>query len=220
MTPTLALIGKDPAAGSAKTRIAATLGAEAARAIAEALVLDSAAALVATAPAGARLVFFHDPPDAGPSLRALGLPARYDLVAQPSGSLGDRLAHLSGQELAAGACACVIAAIDSPFVIDPTIHAVLPSRPGEIVLGPCEDGGYWAVGLDAPAPEIFAVEMSTDDVLAETVARGEALGRPVRLLPPMPDVDREEDLERLAATGLLARAPRTALAWTRVLARS
>ncbi len=114
----------------------------------------------------------------------------------------------------------MIAAIDSPFVLDPAISACLPTTPGEIVLGPCEDGGYWAVGLDAPAPAIFAVEMSTDDVLAETVARGEALGRPVRLLPPMPDIDHAADLERAAARGLLTRAPRTALAWERASARS
>ncbi len=220
MTPTLALIGKDPAAGRAKTRIAASLGAESARLVAEALVLDSAWALAATAPADARLVFYHDPPDAGRSLRALGVPPRFALVPQPAGTLGERLAQLSARELGAGASACVIAAIDSPFVLDPAIHDCLPALAGEIVLAPCLDGGYWAVGLDAPAAEIFAVEMSTGDVLAETVARGASLGRPVRLLEPMPDIDRAEDLDRVAATGLLARAPRTAMAWTRILARA
>ena len=179
-------------------------------------MLDSADALVSAAPRNARLVIFHDPPKAKTSLRRLGVSRQYAFVAQPTGTLGDRLAFLSAQELAQGASACVIAATDSPFVLDPFVLHCLPASPEEIVLAPCLDGGYWAVGLARPAPAIFDVEMSTADVLGETVRRGRSLGRPVRLLEPMLDIDHPGDLERAEATGLLARSPRTERAWAQL----
>ncbi|HEY3613364.1 MAG TPA: DUF2064 domain-containing protein [Gaiellales bacterium] len=211
MTVTLALIAKEPGVVRAKTRLAATLGDEAAERFALALLLDSVAALAAAAPLAARLVLAHDPPDAAPRLRALGVPARFDCVAQGHGTLGDRLARLMADELAGGATACVIAATDSPFALG-AIADCVPRRRDEIVLAPCRDGGYWAVGAARTAP-IFAVPMSTDDVLEETIAAAVACGCTVRLLPPTLDIDTECDLEAAAAENLLMHAPRTAAEW-------
>ena len=215
MTVTLALIAKEPASGRAKTRLAATLGARHARALAEAMLLDSAEALDRTAPPNFRIVLYHDPPDAAPRLRSLGVPERFAMVPQVDGTLGDRLGHLAGAETGNGASACVIAAADSPFAIDTAILDCIPRTPQEVVLAPCEDGGYWAVGLSRPAP-IFDVTMSTADVVAATVARARSASRPVRLLPPSLDIDVEADLEEAAGRGLLADAPRTAAAWARI----
>ena len=213
MTVTLALIAKEPGAARAKTRLAATLGEPAAERLARALLLDSVAALAAAAPRAARLVLAHDPPDAEPRLRALGVPPRFDCVPQGPGTLGDRLERLLGSELERGATACVIAAADSPFALG-SIGECVPRQRDEIVLAPCRDGGYWAVGAARPAP-IFAVPMSTDDVLAETIALAEGAGFRVRLLPSTLDIDTESDLEAAAAEDLLARAPRTAAEWQR-----
>jgi glycosyltransferase A (GT-A) superfamily protein (DUF2064 family) len=214
MTITIALIAKEPVAGHAKTRLAATLGEEAAADVARALLLDSAAALEAAAPPNARLVLAHDPPDAASRLLALGVSRRFACVAQGSGTLGDRLDGLMASELARGASACVIAASDAPFALA-WIGECVPRRGDEVVLAPCLDGGYWAVGL-ARRAALFGLPMSTDDVLDDTIRVAAAAGLAVRLLEPTLDIDVAADLEAAAARGLLDRAPRTAAAWARL----
>ena len=70
----------------------------------------------------------------------------------------------------------------------------------DVVVGPCEDGGYYLIGLRAPAPALFAdMPWSTAAVTEETLARARRLGLRLRLLPSWFDVDRGEDLARLRA---------------------
>ena len=211
MTSTFALIAKEPASGRAKTRLARVLGPARAVELAEAMLLDAADSLAAAAPVDARLVLYHDPPDAAERLRGLGLPARYRLVGQPPGSLGTRLAALAAAELARGATACVIAATDSPFALR-DVQDCVPTSRDEVVLAPCADGGYWAIGLARPS-RLTDVPMPAPDVLGATMARARDDGFRVRLLPATLDLDEVADLERADADGLLARAPRTAAAW-------
>lgn len=215
MSVSFALIAKEPAAGRAKTRLAATVGRAAAREIAEAMLLDSATALAAVAPADAHLVLYHDPPDAAGRLADLGLPERFVFRAQTGGSLGDRLEDIVRSELAAGASACVVAATDSPFAVGALVLECVPRYRDEVVLAPCEDGGYWAVGI-ARTARIFDVEMSTTDVLAATAVRVRAARRRLRLLAPTLDIDVEADLRKASRQGVLDRAPRTAAAWAGV----
>lgn len=215
MTVTFALIVKEPASGRAKTRLAATLGVHSAMDLAEAMLLDSAEALDRAAPPLSRLVVYHDPPDAAGRIRSLGIPERFVMVPQVDGTLGQRLAHLVGAELQSGASACVIAAADSPFALTPAILDCVPRTGDEVVLAPCEDGGYWAVGLSRRAP-IFDVPMSTADVVQATITSAHLAGRPVRLLPASLDIDVESDLERAARDGLLEGTPRTAATWAAI----
>jgi glycosyltransferase A (GT-A) superfamily protein (DUF2064 family) len=70
----------------------------------------------------------------------------------------------------------------------------------DVVVGPCEDGGYYLIGLRVPAPALFAdMPWSTSRVTEETLARARRLGLHVALLPSWFDVDRGEDLARLRA---------------------
>jgi glycosyltransferase A (GT-A) superfamily protein (DUF2064 family) len=89
--------------------------------------------------------------------------------------------------------------------------AALGTGVADLVLGPAEDGGYYLIGLRAPAPRLFSgVAWGTSRVLAETLARAGTLRS--RLLPACFDVDEPDDLARLAS--VLARGdvhhPRTA----------
>jgi glycosyltransferase A (GT-A) superfamily protein (DUF2064 family) len=146
-----------------------------------------------------------------PRLLDLGVPARFESIAQPPGGLGHRLQHVTTALLARGHERCAVVAADSPHGVVRAIEATRSIEPDEVVLGPCEDGGYWAVGLSAPAP-IFDVPMSTPDVLEETIARARALGLRVRLLAPLLDFDVWDDLLAAELRGLLAAAPRTRIA--------
>jgi glycosyltransferase A (GT-A) superfamily protein (DUF2064 family) len=93
----------------------------------------------------------------------------------------------------------------------------------DVVVGPCEDGGYYLIGLRAPAPALFRdMPWSTEAVTEETLARARALRLRLALLPTWFDVDRGEDLARLRAPAPpeAFRPPRTLafLAAGRVLA--
>jgi len=69
----------------------------------------------------------------------------------------------------------------------------------DVVLGPSDDGGYYAIGLKAPHPYVFDVEMSTPTVSRDTIRQAEQNGLHVALLPEWYDVDTPTDLQRLRA---------------------
>jgi glycosyltransferase A (GT-A) superfamily protein (DUF2064 family) len=68
----------------------------------------------------------------------------------------------------------------------------------DVVLGPCEDGGYYLIGLKRPQPRLLRdVQMSTPYVVRDTLALAEQLGLQVGLLPTWYDVDTAAELDRL-----------------------
>ena len=215
MKRALVLIAKEPGGGNAKTRLAGAFGREGSAALAEAMLLDSCERLVEIAPADCDLIVYHDPPDAAERLAALGIDARFTYLAQCTGTLGDRLAH-AADELADYDGISIIAA-DAPHALGDVLDT-LPRTPDEITLAPCDDGGYWAVGLARPAP-IFAITMSTEDVLSETIAAAEAAARPVRLVPSALDLDLPDDLSAAETRAVLSEAPRTRETWLRLRER-
>jgi rSAM/selenodomain-associated transferase 1 len=67
-----------------------------------------------------------------------------------------------------------------------------------VVLGPAEDGGYYAIGMKAPHIHLFRdIAWSTDNVAEETRARARALGLSVVELDTWYDVDDAAGLRRL-----------------------
>lgn len=75
----------------------------------------------------------------------------------------------------------------------------------DVVLGPCDDGGYWCVAMRDPHDIFAGVAMSTPQVLAHTLERVRALGLRYELLPTTFDIDELPDLDRLRAE--IARDP-------------
>jgi hypothetical protein len=89
----------------------------------------------------------------------------------------------------------------------------------DVVLGPCEDGGYYLIGLSRPAPRLLReVRMSTPHVLADTLELADEEGLEVALLPAWYDVDDAGSLARLAAD--LAGAPPELARHTRAMLQS
>jgi glycosyltransferase A (GT-A) superfamily protein (DUF2064 family) len=85
-----------------------------------------------------------------------------------------------------------------------------------VVLGPCDDGGYYLIGLKRPQPRLLReVQMSTPFVMRDTLALADSLGLRVALLPPWYDVDTMTELERLRAE--LAEADQHTAIHTRAL---
>jgi len=67
-----------------------------------------------------------------------------------------------------------------------------------VVLGPCDDGGYYLIGIKKPASRLLReVQMSTATVTADTLAIAKEEGLSVSLLPTWYDVDDGASLIRL-----------------------
>jgi hypothetical protein len=76
----------------------------------------------------------------------------------------------------------------------------------DAVLGPAEDGGYYAIGCRQPHPRMFeGVPWSSEETFARTEKSLRALGQSIHKLPPWYDVDTPADLRRLAAEASLPR---------------
>jgi rSAM/selenodomain-associated transferase 1 len=203
----LVVFAKAPEPGRVKTRLCPPLTPAQAAELYRCLLEDAfAESAEAAAPLGLEPVVAADPAAAGPALAALA-PRGFRAVAQSGPDLGARMTHVLRQAAAAGAAGLLMRGSDSPALDRATLQeawAALTEH--DVVLVPDPDGGYGLVGLGAralargaPAPGLFDHPMSTPTVLVETVARADCLGLAVRRLAPGFDIDRHEDLRRLAA---------------------
>jgi rSAM/selenodomain-associated transferase 1 len=208
-TPTLVVFAREPIAGQVKTRLARTIGHEAALALHLAFVEDACA--LARAAERRLLAVAGDP--AHPDLVRLAEQYGLERVAQPEGDLGERMATV----LSVRAPACIIGS-DAPTLSRAHLEAALAAlATHEVVLGPATDGGYWLIGLREPRPELFsAMPWSTSSVMSETLRR--LSGVPTAILPFHYDVDDEEGLAMLRAH-LLHLPDEVAPATRRALAR-
>jgi rSAM/selenodomain-associated transferase 1 len=210
----LAVMAKAPAPGAVKTRLCPPLTAPQAAALARCFLQDRVEQVGRVA--GARPLVAFAPPDAEAAVAAL-LPPGVRLVPQAGADLGARMDRLLSGLLAEGHAGAVALGTDTPTLPTAFVEAAcaaLRARAADLVLGPAEDGGYYLVGVAAPAPALFAaMPWGTSAVLAETLARAGRLGLRLHLLPPWFDVDRGEDLARLRAErrgpGPAHRPPRT-----------
>jgi rSAM/selenodomain-associated transferase 1 len=205
-------MAKVPAAGHVKTRLCPPLAPAEAAQLARCFLLDRIDQL-RDAGAGDALVAFA-PPQGEAAMRAL-VPAGIRLVPQAGTDLGARLDRVLTDLLAEGYAGAVAIDADSPTL--PTAYVsraceALATGAADVVVGPCEDGGYYLIGLRRPAPGLFAdIPWSTSAVTRETLDRARRAGLRVTLLPTWFDVDRGPDLARLqaAADPEAFRPPRT-----------
>lgn len=199
--PALLVIAKAPLPGRAKTRLCPPLSPAQAAALAEAALTDTLEAVLA-APAARRVLVLDGEPGAW-------LPPGIEVIPQRPLSFAGRLA---GAFADAGGPALLIG-MDTPQVTG-TLLADSLRRLGEpdtdAVLGHCDDGGYWAIGLRRPDRRIFeGVPMSSPQTGARQQRRLEQLGLRTGLLAVLRDVDRFEDavaVARQAPAGRFARA--------------
>jgi uncharacterized protein len=192
------LLLKAPRPGFVKTRLAASLGAGRATALYRALVERQIRAV----PADWTLHVAYAPAEAGEEMAAwlnsvAGRPIGWS--PQPPGDLGARLVAAVRAAFAGGAQRVVLLGGDCPTLTVTHLreagHALATH---DVTIAPARDGGYVLLGLAREAPGLFAgISWSTATVLEETVARAQALGLTVRLLPEHEDLDDQESYHRL-----------------------
>ncbi|MCO5197089.1 MAG: TIGR04282 family arsenosugar biosynthesis glycosyltransferase [Anaerolineae bacterium] len=125
------------------------------------------------------------------------------LIPQVGNTLGERLAFVLTRLLDAGFEHVAAMNSDSPnlpqrFLAEAFLLLGEPDT--DVVLGPCDDGGYYLIGWNRPNPRLVRdVTMSTPHVLQDTLALAAADNLHVRLLPSWYDVDSAAELLRLRA---------------------
>jgi len=197
----LAAIGimcKAPRPGRAKTRLAATIGVEAAAKLSACFLRDVAAAIEAV-PEGlaCRGYGVYAPAGAEPELRAI-LPPSFGLLLQADAEFGNVLHGAAHDLLAVGHDCVALVNSDSP-TLPPTVLAQAVEalrRPGDrMVLGPASDGGYYLIGLKAPHRHLFTnIPWGTDAVATLTLERALQIGLETMMLPSWYDIDDAETL--------------------------
>jgi len=193
----IVVFARAPVAGAAKTRLAPRLGAAGAARL-HALLVERA---IATAlAAGLGPVELCAAPDAAhPFFRRCAERFGIALAAQVGGDLGARM-HAALARVATAGGALLIGS-DCPALTPAYLRAAAAALAsgGDAVFGPAEDGGYVLVGLRRVAPAVFdGIRWGAPSVMAETRERLRALRWRWHELAVLWDVDRPEDLARLA----------------------
>ena len=202
----LVIFAKTPAPGQVKTRLSPPFSPVEAAELYRCLLLDAldesslaateleCDAVIAVDPAGAAMeIVSHAPPG-------------FRAIPQGEGELGARMSRVAAQAAAAGAPFALLRGSDSPCLDRASLRAAAVAlHAADLVVRPDPDGGYNLVGLGARALEIgprgglFDHPMSTPVVLRDTLLRAERLDLRVELMVHGFDIDRFDDLRRLAA---------------------
>ena len=177
---TLLIIAKQPVPGKVKTRLAPPCTYEQAATLAAAALADTLHTLLLV-PARRRVLVLDGQP--GP-----WLPPGFEIVPQRGGLLDERLAWA----FAAARGPALLVGMDTPQVTPDLLTVDWDGA--DAVFGPAADGGFWALGLRAPDPDLLlGVPMSTARTGAIQRARLVTAGLRVVDLPQLRDVDTAAD---------------------------
>ena len=190
----LIVVAKRPAPGGTKTRLSPPLTPELASQLYECFLLDTLEQMRWVKDTQKVIAYFGEPG------YFHGLAPDFQLIQQQGADLGTRLDHALTAYLSLGYQRVVIMDSDSPTL--PPVHLSgsfgALADGADVVLGPCEDGGYYLIGMKKPNPRLLReVHMSTPTVAKETIALAKEEGLNLVCLPAWYDVDDLPSLTRL-----------------------
>lgn len=197
----LLVVAKAPVPGFAKTRLCPPVTPEQAADLAAAALLDTLDAVAAT-PGAVPVVAVTG--DFSAAARASELAAALrpmTVIRQRGNGFAQRLVNAHDDAASRGLPVLQIG-MDTPQVTPDLLaaSAALLTSDREAVLGPAEDGGWWALGHGNPtATRVLAdVPMSREDTGARTLDALTEAGLTTTLLEELSDVDTMADAERVA----------------------
>ena len=214
---------KEPLPGKVKTRIGATMGQENAARVYQALVHVLLRQLNGLE--NCHLRFCYAPDDADEAVRfwilshIIDHPAlvfdetKIDFQPQGEGDLGDRLARAFAQGFDEGYEKIAVIGTDCIDVSSRWVHAAFTqlNEKHSIIVGPTPDGGYHLLAMDQHYSKLFQdIPWSTEETLSTTLTRAEEQNLAVYQLPPLTDIDTEDDYKE-ALLGPLGPALRKAV---------
>ena len=184
-----------PKPGQTKTRLMGLLSGEQCAGLHWAFLRDLAAVYAGVE---ADLFVFHTPDPDWAALKPV-FPVARGFYPQTGEGLGEKMENALDHVLAMGYDAVVLTGADLPAMraehlqsgFDALLHA-------DVTLGPTSDGGYYLVGVKAPAPYLFENQTyGAGSVYERTAAAAENAGRSLAPALPCDDVDTPEDLRGL-----------------------
>lgn len=183
---------KNAELGKVKTRLAATIGEQAAFEAYHSLVKYTHK--VASQSAANKILFFTNYLEENRS----NYSSDYRFELQSGEGLGDRMKNAFQKLFEEKYDRLIIIGTDcgeiTPEIISEAFD-VLENR--EVVIGPAHDGGYYLIGMRSFIPSLFdGIPWSTDQVTALTIRCLESNSISYGLLPTLSDVDYEEDWNR------------------------
>lgn len=199
------VFAKPPKPGYVKTRLARSLGDDAAAALAEAMLCDvwqvvndcpGVRPVLATTEAGDFPISVE--PD--------------DVWLQGEGDLGSRLERILSKALANRPAAIALGADIPVITVSHLEQALVALQTHDAVIGPCADGGFYALGLrQCPKGLLSDLPWSSLNTAGATRQRLDQSGFSLQEIEMLFDVDTPDDLSRLAAhlMGMPSAAPRT-----------
>lgn len=176
-----------PQWGKVKTRLALTMGHEAALSIYKELI---SLTLTAAAGSGSTVYLFYEG----------GLPTNeernpaFSYHLQTPGNLGLKMAEAISYVLQFHSKAVIIGS-DCPLLSSSTLRESFTTLDmHDIVLGPAIDGGYYLIGCKKLYGTLFDdIQWSTPQVMQQTIEKIIAANQTYRLLTQLSDIDTEED---------------------------
>lgn len=174
-----------PESGKVKTRLASTMGKSKALSIYKqltAITLD----VVRRTDADILLFYYPDIPKAAPDFG--------QTFRQQGTDLGEKISSAFDLALSTYQQVLIIGT-DCPYLTEEQIDRAFDAlNEVNVVIGPASDGGYYLLGLTAPAPALFTgIDWSTDKVLTQTITKSQLLGLKCHMLEELSDIDYEAD---------------------------
>lgn len=195
MVNTLLYFVKYPEPGKVKTRLAKTLGDEAASRVYRDLAEVNFRILTSLDQEDIESVIVFDPPDKEREIKEW-LPASRH-VPQQGNDLGERLVSAFHFPFSRGANAALAIGSDTLGLKPELISKAFDRLENyEVTIGPAKDGGYYLIGLRSPQPFLFhGIPWSTSDVFRATLGKVQERGLSCYLLPELDDLDEIKNLE-------------------------
>ncbi len=192
----LVVMAKHPEPGNTKTRLCPPLSEEQAADLYEALLKDTI--LSASTVDRTSLVVGLTPAESIGYFREI-CPGTTLLLPVSGSDVGECMDLVTTSLFLSGYRSVVVMNSDGPSLPAKYLGmAVEELEQSDMVLGPCEDGGYYLIGLHEPKPALFkGIDWSTNRVTSQTLANAKFEGMSVALLPAWYDVDTPMDLHRL-----------------------
>ncbi|HIJ95015.1 MAG TPA: glycosyltransferase [Desulfuromonadales bacterium] len=204
MKKALLIFAREPLPGLVKTRLAASIGIEAAASLYDAMLQDVLS--ISRRLIGVETVVFWACDEE--CLPRLAERYRCSSRRQQTGDLGQRMQAAFEEMFASGCEACCIIGSDSPDLPLACLDEAfirLADGSADTVFGPCHDGGYYLLGLRKMIPSLFSdISWSTPLVFEQSLTAAQQASKKVFLLPEWYDVDTLDDLHALQQRRLSA----------------
>jgi rSAM/selenodomain-associated transferase 2/rSAM/selenodomain-associated transferase 1 len=196
--PSLLVFARAPVPGRVKTRLARTIGDDAATAAYRALAERALATAAAARRAGAvgAIELWLDPDSDSAAVAPWCERFGATVERQAGDDLGERMRRALRASLVRGRRALLIGTDVPGYDVPYLARAAAALERHDAVVGPAEDGGYVLIGLARDVDVFSGVPWSTPEVMAATRTRLAAAGASHVELPPLWDVDTHDDYVR------------------------